>query len=181
MTHRLRLLLGTALLMSAAVCYAEKADRNQEVVITFARTDFIAKDNSSVTISGDVILEQGTLKITAERMVIKKDQKDNVTAEIFGTSDKQITFRAKRDNAAEYMEGIAGRAEFDQKKGIVKLLDRAQVKSGGLNMTGDIITYNQNTEQYEIDTPVGKPGATSGARSKIVIPPPKPDTDSEKK
>lgn len=180
MTNRYSYFLGALLACGVQVAYAEKADRSKEVEILFARTEGIASDNGEIIVSGDVVLTQGTLKITGERMHVKKDARDNVTVEIKGMPDKQVTFRAKRDNAADFMEGVAGRVEFDQRKGIVKLFERAVVKSGTMLMTAEFIAYNQETEQFEVDTPPRKTGDTPTARSRIVIPPPKPDPGEKK-
>lgn len=171
--------LCAALLGVAGFAHAEKADRTQEVEILFARTEGMAAENGEVTVSGDVVLTQGTLKVTAERMKVKKDARENVTVEMFGTAGKQITFRAKRDNTNEFMEGVADRAEFDQRKGVVKLIGRANAKSGTFVMSSEYIFYSQDTEQFEVGNPNPKAGDAPAARSRIVIPAPKPDTEKK--
>ncbi len=128
-----------------AVTRAEQADRTKPINIEF---DVATLDqNKRVrTLEGNVILTQGTMRFTAERMIVKEDDAGAVTAEAFGGPKGQIAFRQKREGSAEFMEGFADRAEFDDKADTLKLLSRARLKSGADELKGEYIYYNSATE-----------------------------------
>ncbi len=173
-------LFGFALLSPLHLAHAEKADRAKEVEITYAKI-VTNLDQSDVTVEGEVVLSQGTMRITGDRMRVKKGAKENVTAEIFGTTSQQLTFREKREGKDEFIEALADRAEFDQGANTLKLISRAVVKSAGNVISHDYLVYNRLTQEFIGD---GIPSATKGAtstsngRGKIVIQPPKDVVDS---
>lgn len=177
-TRIARLGLGVIILASASVtsAFAEKADRAKPVEITFARAQSDINQNIT-TVDGEVVLTQGSLRITAERMRVKRDTRENLTAEIFGAANQQLTFREKRDNSSDFIEGVADRAEFDQGANTLKLFSRAVINSAGNVLTGEYLVYNRVTDQFEITgaAPNGKPGETSKqtGRGSMIIQPPK--------
>lgn len=174
------LVAALGVLITSASAFAERADRAEKVSIEFDRgvKDDLAK---TADLDGNVVLTQGTLKINAARMRVKRDQNDNVFAEIFGSTGQQVVFREKREGSAGYMEGWADRAEFDQVGNTVKLFSKARVKSGNDLVSGDYISYNTETEKFEVTSQsvAGKPGtaATDAARSQLVF---QPRTDATK-
>jgi lipopolysaccharide export system protein LptA len=177
-------LISCLLLPIHQQAFAEKADRAKNVEITYARL-LSNIDQSDLTVEGDVVLAQGTLRITAERMRVKKDAKENVTAEIFGNTTQQLTFREKRDGSNEFIEGSADRAEFDQGANTLKLFSRAAINSGGNLLSGEYLSYNRVTSEFNVNgvQPGSKGVPTTNGRGKLVIPPPKDaaESASEKK
>jgi lipopolysaccharide export system protein LptA len=166
--------------IATTAAYAEKADRLKEVEITFNKgsSDTSDKDRVVSTVEGDVILTQGTLRIEAARMRVRSDADKQVFAEIFSLPGKQITFREKRDGTNDFIDGVADRAEFDQKNNLLKLFGNARVKSGGDVMNGELITYNTGSERFEISGGTSTTTTPSAApRSRIVF---QPRTDASK-
>jgi lipopolysaccharide export system protein LptA len=155
---------------------AEKADRKKEIEIDAGRqrTDLA---NNVLVLEGGVSLVQGTMKITADRMVIKRDNENYLFAELFGLAGGQISFREKREGFNDFMDGTADRAEFDDRAGTIKLFNRAKLKNGSDTLTGEYIYYNSNTEVIQADgsAPVGKDGkpatTNGGGRVRFVIQP----------
>lgn len=141
----LRLALLLACLYAATSVYAEQADRTKPIKIEF---DVATVDQNKRirTLEGNVVLTQGTMRFAAERMVIKEDDAGSVTAEAFGGPKGQVAFRQKREGSADYMEGFADRAEFDDQADTLKLLSRARLKNGGDELKGEYIYYNSATE-----------------------------------
>jgi lipopolysaccharide export system protein LptA len=178
--------LAAVILVSSPQAFAEKADRAKPVEITFARAQSDINQNIT-TVDGDVVLTQGTLRITAERMRVKRDTRENLTAEIFGAANQQLKFREKRDGSEEFIEGVADRAEFDQNANTLKLFSRAVINSAGNVLTGEYLVYNRVTDQFEITgaAPSGKPGEApkQTGRGSMIIQPPKDgaNSSSEKK
>lgn len=170
------ILIMCALLALPNAVVAEKADRGKEIVIDAARQSSDLAKNQLV-LEGNVTLEQGTMRITADKMVVKRDDQQYIFAELFANAGNQISFREKREGFNDYMEGSADRAEFDDRAKTVKLFTRAKLKAGNDVLTGEYIFYNSETEIIQADgrAPTGrdgKPAATDAAgRVRIVIQP----------
>jgi lipopolysaccharide export system protein LptA len=173
--------------------HAEKADRNKPIEINAASGTSDLANNVQV-LEGNVVLVQGTMRLTAERMRVKRDQQDHMFAELFGagaskdakaggnTKDGtggQITFREKREGFDDYMDGVADRAEFDDKTNTVKLFGRAKLRNGGDELTGEYIYYNSLTEVIQAlsraptagDKAPASAGGSTNSRVRIVIQP----------
>lgn len=155
---------------------AEQADRTKPIDVEANVATVDDKNNRIRTLEGNVILTQGTMRLTAERVVIKEDDAGFTTAQIFGGPKGQVAFRQKRDNSTDFMEGSADRAEFDDQADTLKLLSNARLKSGGDELKGEYIFYNSATGEMQARNvlPDAKGVAVSGGnvgRVKITIQP----------
>jgi lipopolysaccharide export system protein LptA len=174
-----------ALLIVPATTSAEKADRRQEIVID-AATNRADQAKNVLVLEGNVSLTQGTMRITADKMILKRDEQEYIFAELLAASGNQITFREKREGFDDFMEGTADRAEFDDKAKTIKLFNRAKLKTGTDTLTGEYIYYNSETEVIQADgrAPTGKDGkpqaTDSSGRVRIVIQPRAEDKDKTK-
>lgn len=163
--------------LGAGQAAAEKADRAKPIEINAASgTSDLA--NNIQTLEGNVVLVQGTMRITADRMRLKRDAQDHIFAELFANAGGQILFREKREGFSDFMEGTADRAEFDDKANTIKLFSRAKLKNGGDELTGEFIYYNSVTEVLQAlgRSPDAKadpkaPASPGDNRVKIVIQP----------
>jgi lipopolysaccharide export system protein LptA len=167
---------GLILAMPGQV-WAEKADRTKPIEIDAASSTADLANNVQL-LEGRVVLSQGTMRITAEKMRLKRDAQDNIFAELFGAPGGQISFREKREGFNDFMEGTADRAEFDDKTNTIKLFNNARLKNGGDVLTGEYIYYNSVTEVIQAlgripdANAAGKPSpAAATSRVKIVIQP----------
>jgi len=146
-------MLVAAFLLVPLGAVAEKADRSKLIKIE-AASNVLDQSTNVLVLEGEVVLEQGTMRITAERMRLKRDAQENIFAELFGKAGGQITFREKREGFSDYMEGVADRAEFDDKANTLKLFSRARLKNGTDELTGEYIYYNSLTEVIQAFGPV---------------------------
>ena len=166
--------LAVSLLLAAAPAAAERADRDKEIVIGADRSsgDDI---NKLLTLEGNVVVTQGTMRMTAAKVTVKEDAQKN---KFYVATGSPVTFRQKRDKVEEWIDGEAQRAEFDEKTDILKLFTRARVKSGANEITGDFISYDMTREVAEASG--AAPGATVPRDSRvkvIIVPPKKGDAD----
>ena len=175
--------LITFVLCPAIDTDAEQADRNKPINIEF---DVATLDDTKriKTLEGNVILTQGTMRVAAERMIVKQDDAGFMTAEAFGGPSGQVTFKQKREGTADFMEGFADRAEFDDQADTLKLLSHARLKSGGDELKGEYIYYNSATEVFQVrDTLPGAKRAVDKAsnigRPNITIQPKTPEEKSK--
>jgi lipopolysaccharide export system protein LptA len=157
--------------------FAEKADREKEIVIGADRS--LADDaKKTLTFDGGVVVTQGTMRITAARVVVQEDAQRHKFYVATGTP---VTFRQKRDNVDEWIDGFAQRAEFDDRNDVLRLYDNARVKTNQNEISGRFISYDMTRQVAEVTG--APPGQTppAGARVKVIIVPAKKEEGEDKK
>ena len=161
----------------AAPVAAERSDREKEIVV--GADKLVADDaNRTSTFEGNVIVTQGTMRMTAAKVTVKEDADRH---KFYVASGAPVTFRQKRDKVDEWVEGFAERAEFDDRNDVLKLYSRARVKSNQNEITGDFISYDMKREVAEVSgAPPGKQAPTE-SRVKVIILPPRKGADAEEK
>jgi lipopolysaccharide export system protein LptA len=171
------LIAAAALAPGAPPALAEKADREKEIVVGADR--LLADDaNRTSTFEGNVVVTQGTMRMTASKVTVKEDAD---RYKYYVANGAPVTFRQKRDNVEEWVEGFAERAEFDDRNDVLKLFSRAKVKSNQNEITGDFISYDMRRELAEVSgAPPGKTPPASTGRVKVIILPPKKPPEGEK-
>ena len=141
--------------------HAERADREKEIVLVADKG--VADDaNKTSTFEGNVVITQGTMRITAAKVTLR--EKDNF--KYYVASGAPVTFRQKRDKVDDWIEGFAERAEFDDRDDVLKLFNRAKVKSSQNEITGEFITYDMRRELAEVT-------GAANSRVKVIIVPQK--------
>ena len=168
--------IAVACSASGPMAYADKADRRMPVEVEADNSNGDTANNVLV-LTGNVVLTQGSMRIAAERMRLSRDANDNKFAELFGPPGGQISFREKRERASDYMEGVADRAEYDERTGTLKLFGRVKLKSGADEYTGDYVFYDANKEIIEANGRIpGDKSVERAGRVRIVIQPRSEDT-----
>ena len=97
-------------------------------------------------------------------------------------SGAPVSFRQKRDKVDEWIEGFAERAEFDDRNDVLKLFNRARVKSNQNEITGEYISYDMRRELAEVTGAAPGTRAPQGEgapRVKVIILPPKKAADAK--
>jgi lipopolysaccharide export system protein LptA len=127
--------------------WAEKSDRSKPVDLSADKAEYDGLNKTGIY-EGNVILTQGTIRIQADKVVVKADK--------FGTtfataSGKPVSFKQKLDGSNETIEGYGERLEFDTKSDTVQLLDNALIKRGQDELRGNYISYNSRTEVFRVD------------------------------
>jgi lipopolysaccharide export system protein LptA len=145
---------------------AELADREKPIV---ADSDKLTLDNAKkISIfEGNVILTQGTMKITADRVQITEDKDGNRHAS--GTGNP-TTFRQKRDGVDEYVDGHALRFEYDGKIERIELFGQAELKRGQDDVKGEYIAYDTATEYFKVNGNASRDANGSGRVHAIIQP-----------
>ena len=160
-----RALLGAALLTAAALCHAEKADRDKPVNLEADRVT-VDDINKVHVFEGRVTMSQGTLLIRGDKVVVKQDAEGYQSGVITANPGGLAYFRVKRDGKDEYTEGEAERIEHDAKADITKFLNRAWVKSGLDEVRGQYIMVDGRNANYSVTSgPAG--GVTPGRDSRV--------------
>jgi lipopolysaccharide export system protein LptA len=178
--RKLFLALGLFLLPLAAA--AEKADRDKPTQVEANRMS--ADDVRRLNIfEGDVVVTKGTMRLTAERLVVRQDADGFQFATATG---KPARFRQRQDpkpgeKEGVWVEGEALRIELDDRNQKIELFDAARVNRGGDEVAGDYIFVDQRSDFYQVSSGKGsdKGGAPKG-RVKAIIQPKPPGAEAGK-
>ena len=170
-------IIATALAATAFGAAAERADREKEIVVGADRLTADDKNRTS-TFEGSVVITQGTMRMTASKVTVRED---NDRHKYYVANGAPVSFRQKRDNVDEWIEGFAERAEFDDRNDVLKLFERARVKRNNDELAGDVITYDMKKEVAEVTGAPANAKSPAGGRVKVIILPPKKDADADKK
>ena len=178
-----RALVAQAALMAfswlAGAAHAEKADAGMPTQIEANRMS--ADDARRMTIfEGAVVLTRGTIRLTAERVVVRQDSEGFQYATATG---KPARFRQRQDpkppeKEGVWLEGEALRMEMDDRSGRIELYDDAHVKRGGDEVAGNYILIDQRSDYFSVSTGKDAP-PTGGGRVKAVIQPNKPKPEAK--
>lgn len=141
--HFFIFLMLAALPLSA---YAEKSDREKAVNVESDRVTVDDVKQISV-FDGNVVLTQGTMVIRGDRMEVRQDKEGFKQGTVWGNL---AYFRQKREGAGELIEGWGERIEYDSRADKVQLFTRAAMKKGDDDVAGDYISYDANTEFFQV-------------------------------
>ena len=172
--------LSTACILAIAAlgapgAAAERSDREKEIVVGADR--LVADDaNRTSTFEGNVVVTQGTMRITAAKVTVKEDRDRH---KYYVASGSPVTFRQKRDKVDEWVEGMAQRAEFDDRNDVLRLYDNARVRSNQNEITGDFISYDMRRELAEVSGAPPGQAPKGDSRVKVIIMPPKKAADGK--
>ena len=146
---------------------AEKADRDKptQVEANKMSADDVRRLN---VFEGDVVVTKGSIRLTADRLVVRQDAEGFQLATATG---KPARFRQRQDAKAGekeviWVEGEALRIELDDRNQKIELFDRARVNRGGDEVAGDYIFVDQRSDFYQVSS--GKGGEKQG-RVKAII------------
>lgn len=148
---------------------AEKADRDKPIEITADRGNLDQQKGVTVW-EGNVVVIQGTLKLNSDRAVVTQDKQGNQTLQATG---RIVTFRQKLDNKNEWVEGQSSQLDYNTVTHLAVLTGNARVKRGNDLVIGNIITYNTETELYDVSS-----GPSQGRVTAIIQPKPKADASA---
>jgi lipopolysaccharide export system protein LptA len=171
------LLVGLCAAVWLPAAQAEKADRDKPINYQADQGD-VNYQTKVGTLIGNVVITQGTLTIHADKVILRQNPDNSLSATAYGNP---LTFREKRDGVDEYYEGVAQRAEYDGQKRFLELFDRALLRKGTDEIRSNYISYNAETEFFKAEgrpdkLPAGAGEPPLGARVRGVFQPqPKED------
>lgn len=136
--RRWRAELTLALLLGVAPAAALDSDRRQPIVV---QADSAELDNrlGTSTYRGNVVIDQGTLHIEAQLLILQRegDQLGRLEAE-----GQPVRFRQRPENAPQDIEGEARRMEYHAAEHRLLLTGAAEVRQGGDVFRGARIEYD---------------------------------------
>jgi lipopolysaccharide export system protein LptA len=112
--------------------------------------DGFQKPNSVTTLSGNVVITQGTLKATGNLAKVYFDADTQISRVVITASPAHIE---QLDDSGNLMQGNAASIDYDNIHGIAVLSGNASVTQKGRGEAhGDKLTYNTQTSQMTGDS-----------------------------
>lgn len=154
----LSLALLLALLPASAL--ARTSDRNKPMDIDAGRSDYSMDDSRPTTLSGGVVITQGTLEIRSDTAVIHSANGEPVRVVLTGTP---VTLRQELDDGRQ-MDAVANKVDYDLKTEIVVFTGNVNIRQPSGSISGQRVVYNMKTGQVQ-------GGGENAGRVKIRIEP----------
>ena len=175
-------LLSFALVVFIQTTFALDSDRDQPASVEADEVEYDFRTGVR-TYKGNVIVEQGSLRITGDKLVViyKDDKLESATA--WGNL---ASFKQRPEGKSQDVVGKGKRILLDQIKNTLTLVESASLQQGTDVAKGEMIVYDINKDKLSIkgsaSTQTKKQGTgttektpTSG-RAKVVITPGKSTT-----
>jgi lipopolysaccharide export system protein LptA len=163
------LVVGLASMMTH-VAFALPSDRQKPIQLFADKVTYNEKTGLS-TYSGNVIIEQGTMRLQANSIVAisSKDKKGIETITADGSPAK---FQQQVDANKGLAKGQAQKIVYNAQTGIITLTGNAQLEQDGSSIKGAVLRYSMNKGDVEALGSSGNSGSgSSKGRVQIVLPP----------
>ncbi len=146
---------------------AERADRDKPMHV---EADSVRMDDLQkiAVYEGKVVLSQGTLWLSADRIEVRQDDEGVSSGVALGSP---VQFRQKLDGRGEWAEGRANRIEYEVRTEKLRLIGQAHLKKGDEELRGEIISYDAKNEFFQAGG--GLPGQKPGRVRAVIMPPKK--------
>lgn len=135
--------------------YALSSDYQKPVNVVSKEQEFNLKTNI-ITFKGDVKATQGSIRINADHIEIKRDSKGQL--EFVSAFGNPVKFYQKLDDGKE-LESSSQILSYNPKSNNIRLTGNARISQGESNMEGEIIEYNIQTQTMK-----AKNGNTKNSR-----------------
>jgi len=160
--------LTLALTGLAHTAAALSTDKDQPIEVEADTAELDDIKNKSVY-TGNVILTQGTIRMTGDKMTVYHTEDDELDTLIM--EGEPATYRQLPDDSDVYDEAEAKTIEYYELQNLVILIEEAEVRQEGLNMTGKRIDYDTELSQVKArSTAKQEPGQeASGGKERVKV------------
>lgn len=146
-------LIVTALLSMSLSAYALKDDTDQPIDIT-SGSQSLDMENNIVVLTDNVLITQGSIKITADKVTITRQEGKKEKIEASGSP---VTFQQTLDNGKP-VNGRANGVNYDLNQEFLTLTGNAELKQLDSFIKAERITYDVKKQQLK---------ATSGGKNRV--------------
>ena len=166
-------------LLVLAPAQAKKTDRDQPMNVDASHFDGFQKPNSVSTLTGNVVITQGSLKATADHGKVYFDANSEISRVVLTGSPAHLQ---QLDDNGNLMQGEAATIDYQVTKDFAVLQGHASITQQGRGEAhGDRLTYNTQTSEMTGDSggdgrvhmtfkPKPKPAATAAPAGSAAAP-----------
>ena len=137
--------LGACLLAAPVVADARTADRNQPMDLKSDRSSCGVDDTGACQFSGDVLITQGTLRISAAQATMHRNDGDVSRVVLTGSP---VILRQQMDDGTP-MTSRAAQVDYDLRSEVVVFSGDVSIEQPRGTLSGDRIVYNLQTGRVE--------------------------------
>lgn len=153
MKFAIKSMVFTALLSTSLSSYALKGDTDQPINID-SGSQSLDMNSNVVTFSDNVVITQGSIKVTADKVTIIRQEGKKETLEASGSP---VTFQQTLDNGKP-VNGKGNSVHYDLNSEFLTLVGNAELKQQGSFIKASKITYDVKKQQLK---------ANSGIKSRV--------------
>lgn len=164
-------------LISTSSLWALSSDKDQPVSITADNVDYNFATGERIY-EGNVHLIQGSLEVTANKLIAEfnGDKFDKATAT--GTQDKRATFKQRPDGKDDDVIGIGDTLIYDETNQKMEIITNAELTQANQKATGakivyDIVADKMNVTgggvQHDAKKNSSVSASNAGGRSKLIF------------
>jgi lipopolysaccharide export system protein LptA len=149
-----KIALALSALLFSMSGFALESDFSQPIHVSSVSQHAKMKDNI-VVFQDDVLLTQGSIKLTGDKLTVLRGQEAN--QEIMITEGQLATFYQTQDDGKPF-DAQANKIHYDVAKSKITLTGNAQVKQLDSQINGSKIIYFLDSEELIVTTEEGKKG-----------------------
>ncbi|MDQ6648391.1 MAG: lipopolysaccharide transport periplasmic protein LptA [Pseudomonadota bacterium] len=132
-------------LLAAQPALAKTSDRQQQMHVAAKHFDGFQKPNTVSTLTGSVVITQGTLKASGNQAKVYFDAQSQISRVVITGKPAHLQQLDDNDNL---VLGDAATLDYDNLKGIAVLRGDASINQKGRGQAhGDTLTYNTQTSE----------------------------------
>lgn len=156
---------SVALLSVSAM--ALPSDRNQQISLVADRATYNDKTGVTTYI-GNVVIEQGTMKVQASSIVAQLNQ--NKQMSVITATGSPAKFQQQLETNRGIARGEAQKIVYNAETGIINLIGNAYLYQDGASIRSSTLKYSMNKGDIEASGASGA-GNKDNKRVQIIIPP----------
>ena len=162
-----QMLLITGLCVTTTVTFALPSDRNQPISMVADKATYNEKTGVT-TYSGNVVIEQGTMKLQASSIVAQLNSNKQIST--ITATGSPAKFQQQVNANQEMARGEAQRIVYSAETGILNLVGNAYLYQNGASIRSNTLKYSMNKGDIEASGSSNTTGSSKG-RVQIIIPP----------
>ena len=139
------LCLATVMALAPAAALARTSDRSKPMDIDAGSSDYSMDDSRPTTLSGGVIITQGTLDLRSNQAVIHSSGGDPVRAVLTGSP---VKLKQELDDG-KAMDAVASKVDYDLKSEMVVFTGGVNIRQPSGSIAGERVIYNMKTGQVQ--------------------------------
>lgn len=142
---RLNLIFSMSLAALSFSAYALEADRQQAVSIQSDSAEVDELTGQSL-LSGNVVIKQGSIIITANEVIAKRDGEELVSIHSTG---KPAQYQQRLQAGGDILTAQASTIEYDFEKNVIRLRKQASITQGDSTISGEEINFDLVNESMQ--------------------------------
>lgn len=145
--HAIVATVATVCLVASMAAHALREDRGQPIRIS-ANTVTVDQKAGVTRYQGDVVMQQGSMRIAADRVVIRYSKSEMESLSAFGNP---LTFRQRPDNQEQEIKGSAARLQYSAADQVLHLYDSVTLHQGDDVLHSAVLHYDLGNNRLQAE------------------------------